>query len=150
VVDLRITGANQLGDLARRLRAEGDAGKGLKREMVKGITRATKPMRADAKAAAKSELPQSGGLNAVVAKASMRTKVSTGRNPGVTIVARGTAVRSTDRGFVRHPVFGNREVWVTTRVTPGWFTEAMQKSAPKVRGEIVDAMQAVARRIARG
>jgi hypothetical protein len=86
----------------------------------------------------------------VVAKASMRTKVATGRNPAVTIIAKGIAVRSTNRGFVRHPVFGNREVWVTTRVPPGWFTEAMQNSAPKVRGEILEAMYDVARRIARG
>jgi hypothetical protein len=39
---------------------------------------------------------------------------------------------------------------VTTRVTPGWFTKSMQDSAPKVRREILEAMNDVARRIARG
>jgi hypothetical protein len=150
VTSLQIRGAEQLGDLAKRLRAEGDRGKGLKRELVKGINASTKAPRAEAKRAAKSQLPQTGGLADLVARASLRTSVRTGATPGVVVIAKGDAVRSTDRGWVRHPVFGNTEVWVNQVVTPGWFTKTMRKSAPKVRGEVADAMRVVARRIARG
>ena len=150
-MDLRIRGAEQLGDLSKRLRAAGEDGKGLRRELLKGIQRATKPLKADAKRAAGSKLPQSGGLAAEVARAKFTTRTRTGgRNVGVTILAKGDVVRSSDRGRIRHPVFGNRSAWVTQDVTPGWFTETMQDSAPKVRGEILEAMQDVARRIARG
>jgi len=149
-VEVTVRGANQLADLAKRLRAEGDAGKGLKRELVKGITRATKPMRAEAKREAKTRLPKSGGLAAIVGRSSITTKTRTGRDPGVTILAKGVAARSTDRGFVKHPVFGNREAWVTQAVAPGWFTDTMQNASPAVRREILEAMNTVARQIARG
>lgn len=150
-VDVRITGADQLGDLGKRLRSAGEDGKGLRKELYRGINRATKPAKADAKAAAARELPQRGGLARLVASSRFSTRTRTGgRNVGVSIVAKGTAVRTTDRGFLRHPVFGNREVWVTQRVDPGWFTETLQKSAPKVRREVLDAMRDVAEQIARG
>lgn len=150
MVSLQIKGAEQLGDLARRMRAEGEAKQGLKRELTAGITRATKPLRAKAKQEAKSRLPQSGGLAAVVSKAAITSRVRTGRDPGVVIQARGDAARSADRGFVRHPVFGNREVWVTTKVAPGWFTDTMRGGAPEVRKEVLIAMRRVSIRIKKG
>jgi hypothetical protein len=145
---MQIKGADQLGDLAKRLRAQGDSGKGLKKELVSSINRATKPVRADAKRAAKDRLPQRGGLAALVARAPMRTKTATGRNPGVSIVTKGDAVRSTDRGMVRHPVF-NTGAWVRQPVPPGWFTDTMRRSSPLVRHEVLRAMRVVAQRIAR-
>lgn len=149
-MDVRIRGAQQLGDLSKRLRAAGEDGKGLRRELYRGIQRASKPLRAEAQQAARRELPQRGGLAAEVGRAKFSTRTRAGRNPGVSIQAKGEAVRSTDRGFIRHPVFGNREVWVTQQVPPGWFTETMQAGAPRVRREILEAMENVAQQIARG
>lgn len=40
----------------------------------------------------------------------------------------------------RHPVFGNREVWVAQRGGP-WFAETLKKRAPEFRAAIVDAME---------
>lgn len=40
----------------------------------------------------------------------------------------------------RHPVFGNREVWVAERGGP-WFAETLKKRAPEFRATIVDAME---------
>ncbi len=150
MVSLSIKGAEQLGALAKRMRAEGEAGKGLKRELTSSITLATKPLRAKAKMEAQARLPQSGGLAAVVSKASITSRVRTGRDPGVIIQARGDAARSTDRGFVRHPVFGNREVWVTTKVDPGWFTDTMRAGAPVVRKAVLIGMRRVSVRIQKG
>lgn len=148
-MNLEIRGANQLADLSKRLKAAGEDGKGLRRELYRGIQRSTKPLKADARANT-SRLPQSGGLAALIAKGKLTTKTRAGgANVGVRIVAKGTAVRSTDKGLVRHRVFG-RDVWVTQPVPPGWFTDAMQAGAPQVRREVLDAMQTVARKIARG
>lgn len=148
-MDLRIQGADQLGDLAKRLRAAGESGKGLKRELYRGLNRATKPLRAEAQQAAASKLPQSGGLAARVAKSKFTTKTLTGRDPAVAIVAKGTAA-STDRGFVSHPVFGRPGSYVRQSVEGGWFTETMRDGAPAVRNELIDAMKAVADQIEGG
>jgi hypothetical protein len=149
-MDLTIRGADQLGDLAKALRAAGDGGKGLKRELHRGMNRATKPLRAEAQQAAKTRLPQSGGLAASVAKSKFSTRILTGRNPGVSIQAKGgSAAATTDRGFVKHPVFGNRSRWVTQSVEGGWFTKTMRGGAPVVRKELVEAIENVADQIRR-
>lgn len=144
-MDLQIRGADQLGDLAKQLRAAGESGKGLKRELYRGMNRATKPLRAKAQQAAASTLPQSGGLAAEVARSRFTTKTLTGRNPAVAIVAKGTAA-STDRGFVRHRVFG-KGPWVRQAVQGGWFTNTIRAGAPTVRRELIEAMSDVADQI---
>lgn len=147
-MDLRIRGAEELGDLAKRLRAAGDSGKGLKRELYAGMNRATKPLRADAQKAAAEKLPQSGGLAALVAKSKFSTRIRTGRNPGVTIVGKGSAAATTDKGFVIHPVFGRGRV--RQSVAPGWFTNTMRSGAPTVRKELTEAIENVADQIRKG
>jgi hypothetical protein len=39
----------------------------------------------------------------------------------------------------RHPVFGNRQVWVTQHGEP-WFASTLKEDGPKFRAEIVDAI----------
>lgn len=146
-MDLQIKGADQLGDLAKQLRAAGESGKGLKRELYRGLNRATKPLRQEAQQAAASSLPQSGGLAAVVAKSKFTTKILTGRNPAVAIVAKGAAA-STDKGFVMHRVFG-RGPLVRQSVEGGWFTATLKAGAPTVRKELIEAMSDVADQIRR-
>lgn len=146
--DLTIRGAEQLGDLARRLRAAGESGKGLKKELYKGLNRATKPLKAEAQQVAARTLPQSGGLADLVARSKFRTSTRMGRDPSVSIMARGVGA-TTDKGFVRHKVFG-RPPWVTQQVQGGWFTETMRKGAPIVRKELSEAIENVAKQITRG
>lgn len=149
MTDLQIKGAEQLGDLAKALRSAGDTGKGLKRELYRGLNRATKPLRADARASALAVLPQSGGLAAQVFKSRLSTKILTGRNPAVAIAGKsGSAAAQTDRGHVKHPVYGNKRVWVTQQVDgAGWFTDTMKSAAPTVRKELVQAIDNVADQI---
>lgn len=148
MIEPSIRGAEQLGDLARALRREGDSGKGLKRELYRGLQRATKPLKAKAQQEALASLPKSGGLNQVVAaKSKITTRILTGSSPRVSIQAKGVGV-TTDKGFVRHPVFG-RDGWTTQRVAGGWFTKTMQDSASAVAAELNDAIDDVADRIKR-
>lgn len=149
-MELRVTGAEDLAALAKRIRESGDARKGLKSELTKGIVRATKPLRIEAQKKAGSSLPSSGGLAARVAKSKLSTKTLTGTNPAVKIVATGTAL-TTDRGYVSHPVFGNRDAWVKQPVKgAGWFSQTMQDGAPTVRRELIEAMQDIADKIDKG
>lgn len=142
-MDVKITGADNLAKVAARVREVGD--KSLKSELTKGINRATKPLREQAKKAAATKLPQSGGLAALVAKSKFTTKTLTGSNPAVRIMVKGTGL-TTDKGFVKHRVFGT-DVWVTQQVQGGWFTDTMREGAPVVQKELLESMDDVARKI---
>lgn len=145
-MDLQIRGAEQLGDLAKQLRAAGESGKGLRKELYAGLNRATKPLRETAQKRAAADLPQEGGLAALVSKKKGSTRIRTGKNPSVTITYGGSGA-STDRGFIRHRVFG-RGPWVNQPVEgAGWFTNTMRGGGPTVRKELTEAIENVAEQI---
>lgn len=146
--DITIRGADQLALLSRRIKETGNGG--LRRDLLRGIQRAAKPLKGVAQKSALDNLPHTGGLNEVVAssKFGVRTRTS-GNSPGVRVVAvSGHDIESLDkRGQLRHPVFGNRDVWVSQQVRPGWFTAALAAQAPAVRVQIIAAMQLTASRL---
>lgn len=126
--ELAISGADQLTVLAARLKDEAD--RGISRELSAGLLAATKPMRAAARRNARDVLPATGGLNKEMARSKMTVvRRYTGHEVGVRI---GTASHDPriDAGRLRHPVFGNREVWVQQTVPAEWFTRPMEESAP--------------------
>lgn len=144
-VDVRVD-----GDQLRRVRAElnrlGD--KELKKALFAGLNRATKPMREAALREAPLRLPRRGGLGDRVARTT-KLGTSTSRG-GVAIFGRNRSqARLMDQGFVRHPVFGNREVWRNTRFQPGWFTDPMLAGAPQARRDVVELLDDLAREAAR-
>lgn len=142
-VDVRVD-----GDQLRRVRAElnrlGD--KELKKALFAGLNRATKPMREAALREAPLRLPRRGGLGDRVARTT-KLGTSTSRG-GVAIFGRNRSqARLMDQGFVRHPVFGNREVWVTQQVEAGYFTVPASRAAPRARGALVVAMKRIEREL---
>lgn len=145
-MEVEVRGAEQLEQLARRLRQVGD--KGLNRRFSAGLNRAAKPLKEAAKASARSRLPARGGLAARVVGAKYSTRR---RRDGIRITARAGTQRvdleALDRGEVRHPVFGDRRVWVRQRVVPGWWTRPMQDGAPAVRRELERVMDEVSREL---
>jgi len=152
--DFAVRGADELGRIAKHLKTEGNTE--LKRELMRALQRAGKPLKAKAKEAAREGLPHTGGLNELVAnsaKVSVRTRTSAS-NPGIRLVAslKGHDLRAMDRGKLRRPVFGHMDRWVTQDITPGWWSNGMSSHeviAP-VRREVMEALEDVARRIARG
>ena len=152
VVDIKVTGADEFGILARRLKEAGD--KELRKELYAGINRAVKPLRADVKAAAGDYLPKRGGYADLIAselKVSSR-KRAVGQNPAIYLLGKAGKrdVSSVNRGRLRHPLFGNRRHWYNTRVTPGFWTKTLAADAPMVRVELVEAIRRVARKIEAG
>lgn len=157
-MDVRVTGAEQLAALAKDLRAAGD--KELRRELMRGLQRAGKPMKAAARTAALTELPSRGGLAELVASSrwSVTTR-SAGRGAGVRVAGRGLVnasgqeldLASLNRGRLRHPVYGRRGAWVNQRVKVGWFTDAMEVQADStVRAEVLAAISAVRDKLGSG
>lgn len=148
--DISITGANKLAAVTRRLKATGQSG--LKRDMLRGLRAAAKPLPEVARASALETLPKKGGLNEVVAsqKFAVRTRTS-GRNPGVRVVGVSKEhLRAMDAGRLSHPVFGNRNVWVKQKIKPGWWTVPLTAQAPAVRARLLAVLAETARKIEHG
>lgn len=148
--DVRITGAEELEALSRRLKAS--AAGDLRKELLKGIRESGKPTVRDVKASARERLPHSGGLAAKVAGSTfgLRTRTS-GNTVGVRIVGNSRSVKSLralNSGVLRHPVFGH-DVWVSQNIAPGFFSDPIEKDADHIRDSIRAAMAEVARKLER-
>ncbi len=156
MLDVKIRGAGQLADLAKRMKAEGETGKGFRKELLKEIRAEGKPAVAEAKRAVQA-LPtdpaDTRGLRRGVARGvRLRTRL-TGQKVGVRIsVSRfeGTNLpRLLNKGTWRHPVFGTT-TYVTQTIQPGWFDETLTRFGPQVRAGVLRAMKRTADRLTRG
>ena len=148
--DFEITGTDDFLKLSKALKRAGQGD--LRKELNKGLKKAAEELIPLAREAARDELPSAGGMNERVAKARMRVKVSTGRDPGVSIVAGrpGSGARGAEFGKVRHPVFGNRDVWVTQAVPAHWLTDTISRSRHLVVPKLEEALERVARKVVDG
>lgn len=152
VGEFEVRGTEDLVRLSRALKAAGEGGKGLRRELRSGLNRETKETRAEMRAAILPALPSRGGLAADVHRSTrLTTTAATGSNAGVRIRARGrrSIRRMNDAGSFRHPVFGNRDVWVTQSVKRGFLNEPFQKSRPELQRAIVATIDRVRSQIYR-
>lgn len=153
VADLNVRGVKELRHVGELMR---DAPQDLRREMFRGINRATKEPRRQTLQELADRLPDSGGASTAIRK---DTKLNIkrnmrGRNVGIRVVAKSprTVQRMNNQGILRHPVFGHRGIWVNqdVRGLSGWFDEPMERSAPQVRQEILEALdRAVAQIVSR-
>lgn len=142
--------AHEIEALARRLK---EAGRGdLRKELLRGIRQASKPTVLAIKARARERLPSSGGLADRIARSSMGTRTRLGgKSVGVQIYARNAYnLRRINQGIVRHPVYGNRNAWVTQRVEPGWFDDPILERLDDVRDEIARVIEDVAAKLTAG
>jgi len=143
--------------VAVELRIEGDAMKALqrklkavdrkdwRRELNKGLREGAAPLVQDARDAARDGLPSRGGLAERIASLPTTISVTQG---GVRVRVKGTDANAADKGLIRHPVFARKgyaqRFWVMQKIT-----DRMQREAPKVRPELVKAMDRIAEKIAR-
>jgi len=145
--DFQIRGAEQLDELAKRLKAAG--GNDLKKELLRGIRETNKPTIAKVRKSAAENLPRRGGLAAQVAKESIGTRTRlTGNSAGVTISRKRG--RGLNDGRLRKPLFGNREHWYAQAIPKGWFTKPIEDDAPRIRDGLQKVMGDVAAKITRG
>ncbi|MGD9693914.1 MAG: hypothetical protein AB7G17_14340 [Phycisphaerales bacterium] len=114
-----------------------DIDKAQSKGLSRGLRRVTTKLEQDALREGGRRPPRSGGLAARVAAAQMSTVPIHG---GLSVRAEGVnnmhQLAGINAGWVRHPVFGNPNVWVAQRVTPGWFTDPMEAG----RDEVTRAM----------
>lgn len=148
--DLEVRGSQQLAALGVRLKATGDGA--LKRQMLAVIRAAASETIPDIRQQADEILPHGGGLAEQVASAAYGVRIGLAASGGrVSIIGRGMKeLRDIDQGNLRHPVFGNREVWRAQSVTEGFVSTPANARTPKTRAEIVLAMRKTAEEIGRG
>lgn len=159
-VDIRVDG-DRLRILQKEIARLGPD-RELKKAMLKGLNRATKPLRERALANADTVLPQRGGLAGRVATGKMgKLNVTTSKGGVAVVGGRRRQLGLMDRGQVVHPVFmskrrmkaaksaGRKVRRVTQELTPGWFTKPMEAGAPEARKAVIKELDNVARQVAR-
>lgn len=149
-----------LAALVRALRAEED-GKELRKDLAKNMREALKPGAQEAKNSILGMVSLHGGaqpaLRPAIAK-KIRPEVKLGgRWSGARVKAFKTknirgfpnAPKRTNRASGwRHPVWGNRENWVTQHGKHEWFDGSFQGREGIYRAAVLQAMEDMARRIA--
>lgn len=124
--------SREIADVAAAVRKLG-SDRTIVNELSKEIRRGgTKTVRPAVKASALAILPKRGGLNAWVAKSSIRIAIRRGaRSAGISVVvgrnSKGgrTDSKRIDAGRVRAPAWGNRKAWHVQTVTPGYATDPL-------------------------
>jgi hypothetical protein len=158
MVDVRVPGGDEFARVARRLKQVDSPT--LQREYQRGIRKAVAPLQD----AVRSDLPSympSGYTPELAADLRLRSSV-TGTN-GVRITGRaaGREIRKLERGQLRHPVWGyvrfsravNRHItnpWVSQRIPAHFFTEPIRRGAGLIREALVEVLEDVLRKIAKG
>lgn len=150
-MDVTLRGSDDVDALVRRIRTHADA-KAIRKELYAGLNRVTKPVREDMKASIGPSLPSRGGLAALVmARASLTTSATSGRNAGVRIRARHKDydLKRLNQGRLRHPVFGNRRVWVqqTAGINPGFLDDSFEKQKPEIARGVLRVLDEIARKV---
>lgn len=141
--EFSIRGAEDLAKAAAAIKATGN--RTLKRELARAIREAAKPATLAIKASALAELPRRGGLGKKVAASRVSTRVRTSaRSAGVRVQATNLHdIAAMNRGRLRHPVFGNRQVWVNQEIKAGWFSDPADATKPVAQQRVRAAMERV-------
>lgn len=155
--------ADDLRDISTALRTEQDGVK-LGRDLARRLRQAVEPAVTEAKGRVLAM--DSGGLRrdggslraAVAAKVGAQALLS-GKRAGVRVRARRSGMPrgfanapkrlNSDKGW-RHPVFGNRDTWVSQVGAPNWFDDPMQARVGEYQTAVRQAVQDMADRIKGG
>ncbi|MFI2437401.1 hypothetical protein [Streptomyces sp. NPDC018693] len=158
-LNLELTPQN-LRNISRALRAEED-GKELRKELTRNMREALKPGAAAAKSgimSMASSTPHGGpALKSSIARKIRPEARISGRFPGAKIKAFKTpnlrgfanAAKRTNRASGwRHPVYGDREVWVQQHGKTKWFDRAFEGRKPEYTHAVKSALADMVNRIA--
>lgn len=136
-------GLKDLRTLSAQIKQAADP-KQVRKDLTKGLRQGAKPAAVAVKAGARSLPARPGGRSTglrrrMAASAGVQVRTS-GQMAGVRVrISRArmgdqaSLPKVTNVGVWRHPVYGNRKVWVTQRSRRGWFDAATARSAPAVR-----------------
>jgi len=152
VASIEVRGKEKLARVADVLTAHAD-GKALRNKMRRSIRGEASAITRDQKAALAAGLGHRGGL-AAEATGESRLSVNTrlaGKSVGVTIVDswKGHDMKGIDSGLIRHPLFGNRKHWFSTRVPRLMLTRPVLAHRRRIQRAIIVGLDELATEIAK-
>lgn len=154
-MDLDIDPDHELRKFARLM---DQASPKMRRQITRRMRMIVEPLRAVVASSTEEFLPERGGLAERASKAKMRGRVRRGRNAGVSFTAPPDPSgfkdpARVDRGKIKHPVFGlphSVTPWVLQEVKPGWFSTPLEKAAPAVKQQLLEAISDAIAEVERG
>jgi len=151
--------AERLRLLGERLRAVGTEGQGLRRELMKAVTEAAKPLAREI-ADVEHLKPYMPDRYAAVLAADLNVSSQKilSRNPQISVRARGRQhkrkVEWLNQGNINHPVYarGPRKTWrwenrQVKGMRRGFFDDAVGDVAPELRAQVMKALEEVYRQV---
>jgi hypothetical protein len=151
--DFEVRGAGDFLKLSKALKNAGE--KELRKDLHKGLREAVKPLLPGAGAAFAAGMPDR--LKGRAAKTKQVVKVKTGRDPGVSVgvqygkrgsggMGASNARLANTQGVIRHPLFGDRDHWYSTKVPRArrWFDDYYTAHARDALPGMEQALQTIA------
>lgn len=143
--------SDDVDNLVRAIRTHADA-KAIRQEMFRGLNHIGKGIRPKMVDAIDEALPSRGGLaEEFKSTVSSRVSAKSGKYAGVSIwyKAKGHDIRTLTGQRLRHPVFGNRAVWVTQTagVNPEAFPGEFDKQKPDMQRAVSRVLEDIARKV---
>lgn len=154
MLDIKVY-SDDLDKVSRRLKHAGSP-LAIRAEIRGGMTKVG-PQARQAVAQAARNLPAHGrrhtGLRSLIARSVQARSATEGENVALVVGIRRDVMGTKhslpghiEQGQWRHPVFGNRENWVTQTGKRGWFTDAIStRVVPAMERAIKDTADKIAR-----
>jgi len=165
-LEVRITGAARLHEVAKAIRVTGD--KGLGREMARALAATTTPLQEAIDAEAARVMPVRGGYRAVLSRSlHHKTSQRTGsRSATIRLItyADGTGerrdVEALEKGVLRHPVSGRSRTvrgrgrvpnpWAVTKIRAGFHQRGTANAGAEAQKRLGAVLDDFAARLAKG
>jgi hypothetical protein len=149
-MDVTIKSAD-VDNLVRAIRTHADA-KAIRKDLYRGLNGASTDVRSQMIDAIPNALPRRGGLaEQVHGMVSGRATAKGGKYAGVSLrfSSKGYDIRTLTGGRLRHPVYGNRGVWVqqTAGLNPEAFTGEFERQKPDMARAINKVLEDIARKV---
>jgi hypothetical protein len=143
--------SDDVDNLVKAIRKHADA-KAIRKDLYKGLNGATKGVRAQMIDAIPNALPRRGGLaEQMHGMVSGRATAKSGKYAGVSLrfSSKGYDIRTLTGGRLRHPVYGNRGVWVeqSAGVNAEAFTGEFEKQKPDMARAVNRVLGDIARKV---
>lgn len=153
-LSVRISGGDDFKKVAAQLRTEGR--KDLSRQMDKALEKALVPVQKSIKLESAQTMPKSGGYAGEMSRSlRFRSQKRTGGNSAsysLVTYADGKAerrdIRALEAGNLRHPVFGNRNVWALTKIRAGFHKRGTDNAADEAVKQLAAVVEDFAHRLA--
>ena len=150
-------GRDQLRLVTARLKDAGDQGQGFRKELLRQINEAAKPLvRQISDAAHLRPYMPNRYAEVLASDLSVSAQRILAKDPRVSIRCKGREhrrkVKQLDAGLIQHPLYGDREHWFrqTSGMKAGFFTDPCEKATPQVREHVLSALTETIMRITDG